>query len=141
MKQLALSVQCACSMGKYTDLLGVNFCVRGRSIETGFDCLGLAIEVLKRNGIYLPDPFYKDFSERKDVRENLLHSVSYEVIDKPEVNCIIEINERGLPLHVAVYIGDGKMIHCTEDLGVIIEPIERYKYRIRKLYKVHTNNI
>lgn len=128
-------------MGKYTDLLNIPFCIRGRSKETGFDCLGLAIEVLKRNGIYLPDPFYEDFSERKNVRENLLHSVSYEIIEKPQVNCIIEIIEHGLPLHIAVYIGEGKMIHCTEDFGVIIEPIEKYKYRIRKFYKVHINNL
>lgn len=47
----------------YRDLIGVPYKVHGRSIEDGLDCYGLAIEVLRRNGIRLDDVIYSDNDE------------------------------------------------------------------------------
>lgn len=120
----------------YRDLLGVKFKVHGRSKEEGFDCYGLAIEVLKRNGIELKDAFYKDLENRGDVHEELHASIPHLRIEKPEVCCIIELSVHGEPLHVGVYIGDGMMIHTTKKTRVVIEPLAHYKNRILGYYKV-----
>ena len=61
----------------YEDLLGTKFKVHGRSKEEGFDCYGLAIEVLRRNGIELKDAFYKDLDNREEVHEELHASISH----------------------------------------------------------------
>lgn len=123
----------------YRDLLGVKFKVHGRSIKEGFDCYGLAIEVLRRNGITLKDAFYDNLDIRPELHEQLHSLIPNERIDKPENCCIIEIEVHGEPLHVAVYIGDGMIIHTTRKTRVVIEPLVHYKNRILGYYKVSSN--
>ena len=123
----------------YTDLLGIKFKVHGRNKEEGFDCYGLAIEVLKRNGIKLKDVFYNDLNTRNEVHDNLCSLISPVRIEKPKINCIIEIAVHGDPLHIGVYIGNGLMIHTTSIKNVVIEPISRYKRKILGYYNVSNN--
>lgn len=123
----------------YSDLLGVKFKVHGRSKEEGFDCYGLAIEVLKRNGLVLKDAFYSDLQNRETFRNEMLSYNRYTRIEKPEKNCIIEIAVHGEPLHCAVYIGNGQMIHTTRSKNVVIEPLSRYKKKILGYYNVSNN--
>lgn len=123
----------------YTDLLGVKFKVHGRNKEEGFDCYGLAIEVLRRNGIELKDAFYSDLNSRERTHEELHKTNRVTKIDEPKRNCIIEIAVHGEPLHVGVYIGDGLMIHTTSEKNVVIEPVRRYRNRIKGYYDVSDN--
>ena len=122
---------------EYTDLLGTKFAVHGRGKDEGFDCYGPAIEVLRRNGIVLPDVWYADFGDRLAVENELVAKV--EKIEEREVNCLVEIEVHGLPVHMAVYIGNGYIIHALYRVGVIIEPLRKYKNRIRGYYRVRNN--
>lgn len=122
---------------EYKDLLGVKFKTHGRSKEEGFDCYGLAIEVLRRNGITLNDVFYED-TEESDILDNAFKGTVSTKIDNLQENCIILISVKSQPLHIAIYIGDGLMIHATHS-GVLIEPVRRWKNRIVGLYKVSSN--
>ena len=123
----------------YEDLLGVKFKVHGRSKEEGFDCYGLAIEVLRRNGIILEDAFYKDLENRESVHEELHTKIAHKRIEQPENCCIIELSVGGEPLHVGVYIGNGLMIHTTHKTRVVIEPLAHYRNRILGYYRVCKN--
>lgn len=123
----------------YTDLLGTKFKVHGRSKEEGFDCYGLAIEVLRRNGIYLQDAFYEDLHNRKDIHEQLHKQITHVRIDKPKVNCIIELAVRGEPLHIGVYIGNGLFIHTTHTTRVVIEPLNKYVKKVLGYYEICSN--
>lgn len=123
----------------YTDLLGTKFKIHGRSKKEGFDCYGLAIEVLKRNGVELPDIIYQSLDERNIIHDELHSLIPNVRIANPEINCIIELCVHGEPLHVGVYLGNGLFIHSTKDIGVIIEPIKRYSKRIKGYYKVCSN--
>lgn len=109
----------------YTDLLGVKYTVHGRSKEEGFDCYGLAIEVLKRNGIILEDLILNP-KEGK---------INAEEIQTVENLCLIEM-EKGHQYHIAVYIGDGLLIHSRKGFGVCIEPLYRYNAYVRRYLRV-----
>lgn len=120
----------------YCDLIGTRFKIHGRNKDEGFDCYGLAIEVLRRNGIILKDAFYKDLDTRETIREELHAIIPHEKIENPQINCIIELAVHGEPLHIAVYIGNGMIIHTTHRTGVVLEPLARYKHQILGCYKV-----
>lgn len=122
---------------KYSDLLGVKYTPHGRSIEEGFDCYGLVIEVLKRNNIFLPDLYYASEKEylklSKELKENGVK------INKPELNCIVELEVLGVPKHIAVYIGEGYIIHTTK--VVVIEQLNHYNKKIKGFWKVCNKRI
>lgn len=113
-------------MNFYKDLIGIKYKDQGRNKEEGFDCYGLAIEVLKRNGIILEDRI-------KNPKEGNLNLIE---IENPEKLCIIEYDLGFTESHIAVYIGDGMIIHTTKRYGVVIEPMYKYSYRQVGCFKV-----
>ena len=114
-------------MDLYKDLIGVKYKDNGRSKEEGFDCYGLAIEVLRRNGLTLDDRI-KNPSESK---------IPMDRLDCPENNCLVLfINPKGLYYHLAVYIGNGLIIH-TDKKHVCIEPLSRFNVKYKEFYRVH----
>ena len=122
----------------YEDLLGIKFTPHGRNRIDGYDCYGIAIEVLFRNGIVLPDLYYKSVrptEELVDFVKAFLHK-----IEKPEKNCLIEIEAYGNPSHVGVYIGDGLFIHTTLKNGCCIEPLSHYRGKILGYYNVNNKS-
>lgn len=119
---------------KYGDLLGIRFTPHGRSKQDGFDCYGLAIEVLARNGIKLRDLYYESLKVSQEFVDEL--KLQTEKLEKPEENCIVEMESYGQLGHMGVYIGEGLMIHTFIDTNVVIEPLSHYKNRIRGFYRV-----
>jgi cell wall-associated NlpC family hydrolase len=119
------------------DLIGVKYKPHGRTIEEGFDCYGLALMVLKREGILLPDSFEYDAGKKdqSDVKEILESGISHEKLERPEKNCVIELTVCGRPSHIGVYLGDGEFIHATK-YGVAVEPLWRWEKRIKGYYRV-----
>lgn len=106
----------------YRDLIGVPYKPHGRD-KNGYDCLGLAIEILARNGIMLHD--------RGDVE----HGLNLEPTDTLENLTVILIRRKNKE-HMGIFIGNGMMIHAHEDMGVICEPVWKYKSYVKGLYKV-----
>ena len=116
-----------------TDLIGIKFKIHGRSKEEGFDCYGLAIEVMKRAGYRLPDAFYCDYSNTDNTKDTLING--FLSLKNAEYLCIILIRKANR-LHIGICLEHGLMIHATEKQGVIVEPIARYKSYIEGYYKV-----
>lgn len=123
-----------------SDLIGCKFTVHGRSIEEGFDCYGLAIEILKRAGIELPDVFYCDLENNLKTEKEIRELIKVERIEKPQELCIIVMKVKGEPTHIGIYLSKGNIIHATTNYGVIIEPLSRWKNRIEGYYKVSDSN-
>lgn len=121
------------SVNKY---IGCKFKIHGRSKEEGFDCYGLVIQILKDNGIILTDAFYVSLENNEDVFNEIMEKSKIIKIDNPEKLCIIVIKVHNEPTHVALYIGEGQIVHSVIKKGVIIEPLHRYRNRIEGYYKV-----
>ena len=110
------------------DLVGVPFKVHGRSKEEGFDCYGLVLEVERRAGKNLPDPFYEtvDPESNRKVMDLLENGVPAERLDAPERYCVVKMNSGSRP-HCGVYLGEGNVIHATENCGVVVQKLHRLK--------------
>ena len=114
-------------MDLYKDLIGIKYKDNGRSKEEGFDCYGIAIEVLSRNGKTLDDRITNP-SESK---------IPMERLETPENLCLILFkNNKGLYYHLAVYIGNGLIIH-TDSRQVCIEPFSKFAWKNKEFYRVH----
>ena len=121
----------------FTDLLGIPFKIHGRSKE-GLDCYGLLIEVAKRLGVTFPDAFYETVTResRNNTYNFLIEKLPIERIDKLEKYCVIFMFVGGKCSHVGVYLGEGKVLHATEDMGVCIQKLQHFKCRIQTLYRI-----
>jgi len=119
------------------DLVGIPYKAHGRD-PAGMDCYGIAIEVLHRIGKNLPDVFYPDtdIESNENILKILKEAIPSALIEKPEEGAIVEILVMGQPSHIGVCLGDGTFIHALKKIGVVIEPLSRYKHRIKGYYRV-----
>jgi cell wall-associated NlpC family hydrolase len=119
------------------DLVGASYKPHGRTAEEGLDCYGVALIVLGREGIRLPDISNYDAGKKDQsaVKEILERGIPHEKLDRPEKNCIIELAVCGLPSHIGVYLGGGEFIHATK-YGVAVEPLRRWRKRVKGYYRV-----
>lgn len=112
------------------DLIGIPYKVHGRD-KNGYDCYGLVIEVMKRLGKYLPDVFYDSLNQDTTEKIRVITSgLPLKIVESPTKYCIITMKLKGYENHIAVYIGEGKIIHATLEMGVVIEDLKRYQSRI-----------
>lgn len=118
------------------DLIGSKFKIHGRNKEEGFDCWGVVLEVYKFDGITLPDPIYDNFDNNEAVYEELMSSLNPVKIERPKIKSIILFESEGILQHVGVYLGSGMFIHSTKDKGVLIEPLHRWKIKVKGYYDV-----
>lgn len=129
-------------MPNVRELVGTPYKVHGRTKEEGFDCYGLIKECVRQDyGVELPDYNYKNLNEQEYVRNQLHLLANVEKIDNLEKNCIIELSEKGIPMHVGYYIGDGLFIHSLARFGTIVEPIRRWEKRLLGVYKVKNSSL
>lgn len=119
------------------DLVGVRYRTNGRSIQGGFDCYGLAIEVEKRFGHNLPDLDEIKMKDRdiNSCEELCVKQTKAIQIDYPktEGDVLFMKDGAGVMNHIGVYLGDGRFIHCNK-YGVHIEKVAFYKNMIGRVY-------
>ena len=120
------------------DLIGIPYKPHGRD-NSGMDCYGIVVEVLRRKGITVPDVFYQDthIDTNKTVLQILENAIPNVKLSIPEEGAIVEIFVMGQPSHVGVCLGDGTFIHSLKKIGVAIEPLSRYRNKIKGYYRVN----
>lgn len=122
-----------------SEFIGVKYTVHGRTIEEGLDCYGVIYLYYKElKGIILPDPFYESVSatEKEKIGNLLMNGIPAEKINKPEKECLVSIVSGGKLAHIGIYLGNGMMLHSTQQTGVVIQNIDRYRNKIEGFYKV-----
>lgn len=115
----------------FIDLIGVPYKTNGRS-KKGFDCYGLAIEVLNRYGKHLDD-LLVDFGRYPSLCEedSFLLNVKKTTEIKPSNLIELTFNDG---LHIGVIISATEYIHATKNQGVRISDL---KYApIKAIYEV-----
>ena len=121
------------------DLIGVRFKNHGRSVDEGFDCYGLAIEVSRRLGHELYDLWYEKanpdtFNENVDDVCKKMSELVEETDSQELGNLILFADEKGRMVHIGVILEDGLFIHADFG-GVRVTRIDDYYRKEWKVYK------
>lgn len=96
--------------------LGIDYLWGGESVETGFDCSGLAMTVYQLNGLVLPRNSRQQFAAGNPVKLSSLR----------KGDLVFFTGSGSKVSHVGVFIGDGRFIHA---------PGKGKKIRVDKLEK------
>ena len=112
----------------------------GRGFD-GIDCWGLVYLIYLHDlGITLPT-YVEDYESIEDSEAvgTLVdkESEKWTKVDKPEKFDVIIIRMKGFPMHCAVYVGEGKFIHCLKGVNVSMEKLRSvsWKNRIEGFYR------
>ncbi len=121
--------------------IGIPFKSNGRD-ELGIDCYGLVRMVLRNEfGKELPDFYYKNALNKEEVR-NLINVnrplLAGKKTKRPKPGDVAVIRYRGIPCHIGVYVGEGKILHIKQGTDSIIERANsvHLKARIEGYYRV-----
>lgn len=107
---------------------------KGRD-HTGVDCWGLVQMIYKKElGIALPgyDECYDETSEREKLAAIIGDEKQKwrEILppERPKLYDVVLLRMHGFASHVGVICGGRNMIHCTEGVGITIEPYDSLRW-------------
>jgi len=113
----------------YRKYRGTPYRKMGRS-PSGLDCWGLLVAYFYEvHGLVLPDPAMQNGPELEAI---LMDAGDWEPIEKPEPECGIYMRVAGLG-HVGVCQEGGRFLHCSRDVGVVVEQLDTPMWRKRVL--------
>ena len=112
----------------------VPFAEKGRS-PAGCDCWGLVYMIFKElRDIELP-LYVEDYANTEDAKElgRLIgkEKMAWAEVDRPQPFDVVVARLKGQPMHVGLYIGNGKMIHCMAGSGTSVEKLNSITWRDR----------
>jgi sulfur carrier protein ThiS len=117
----------------YDKYIGLRYLDNGRT-ESGVDCWGLARLFYKGEyNIDLPS-YSEEYSGGTDAR--ILQTVelykdNWEETTTPNVGDLCLFNMLGEPMHVGVYLGDNRFLHCRRGSDSVIESLSNLKWKNR----------
>jgi cell wall-associated NlpC family hydrolase len=115
-------------------MIGIKYKDFGRD-EKGLDCFGAVIyyykNFLNKN---VEDYFYDDIKNIGLEQIKKMQKQWY-LVQKLEKNDIILIDSIFSETHVLIYIGNNKVLHSSMKNGVCIENLQKFKTKIKSIYR------
>lgn len=120
----------------YSKLLGTPYSEK--------DCWGIILDFYREVfGIQLKS-YYDKIPGNRDITQNIIYSNAGDFTKIHEKDRrfgdIIVIRLYKVESHVAVYVGDDKMLHTTSHSGCVIDRVLRWKHLITGYYRVENND-
>ena len=107
-------------MADYNRYIGIPYVNHGRD-EKGYDCYGLVRAVLRHE-------FNKDFPDWQNDEADL---DGFKKIDEPIEGCIGLFKFIGVPAHVGIYIGEGRVLHVAPNETSVAEKLNSKRLKDR----------
>ncbi len=102
------------------DLIGVPFKLGARLPGPAVDCYGLVMEVCRRRGIMLPDPFTSHVRVMQAKDWILTRLTGWRRVEQPAAGVVVElVPGAGVPAHVGVLLDARRVLHADPQAGVI----------------------
>ena len=121
--------------------IGIPYKKWGRSIK-GVDCYGLVYLVCKNElgREDLPE-FLGDYDDKESIKDLISKNIPLlagDPTDIPDVGDIAVFNFCNMPIHMAVYVGRGRVLHTLLKSETCVESISsvRLKGRLHGYYKL-----
>lgn len=121
----------------FNKYVGLPYSLRGRD-ESGIDCWGLVRLVYKEQfDIELPSlvELYPDGSEdtvyQKLAEDIAIRKEKWEEVASPDVGDIVLLRHNGFPVHVGIFIGDGKFLHAFGGTHSVVDRLTSVHWRNR----------
>jgi hypothetical protein len=108
----------------------------GREYER-YNCFDLAKEFyLDIYGLELKNYFEGPVPSRKDIESLVItNKGDFIQVEKPEFGDLVIIKLFGYSSHMAIYIGEGKIIHSMKKVGSGMESLAKYSKMVDGFYR------
>lgn len=102
------------------------------------DCWGLAVEFYKQVFEIDLKRYYDEIPQDRDVTKNLIytHRGEFEEVKDRKMGDLITIRLFGIESHIAIYLGNNKILHTSKHSGGIIENISKWEKLIVGFYRI-----
>jgi len=103
-----------------------------------YDCWGIVREWYKIVfGMELKH-YYHEIPNNRDIANNLIYSNmgDFKKVDSPEFGDIVLIKLFGVESHIAVYIGEGKILHTQHKTGCIVDKLSKWEKLVTGYFRV-----
>ena len=79
-----------------------------------------------------------DSIEDREAIKNLIYANSGEFfkVDTPEFGDLMLIKIRGIESHIAVYLGQGRLLHSMQSAGCVVDRVDRWDKVILGYYRL-----
>ncbi len=122
----------------------VNKYIGRKFVHGEFDCYHFLIEWFKEFGYEVPSYTYDKFWYRNG--RNFFLEEYHKLWRKVEEDEEVKLNDVVLmkvlapvPNHVGICLGDGRFIHCSENLHTLISHLDKYKKMIHGHYRLRAS--
>ena len=119
----------------YTSLVGIAY--------ESMNCWDIAVKFYNDIlGVSLHN-IYSGVTPERSVTKNLIFSNKgdFEETKSPEFGDIIIIRLFGFESHIAIYLGDGLMLHSKMSTGSVIERTEKWAHLIVGYFRIGNTNV
>lgn len=115
---------------EYSNLVGIEY--------SKMNCWDIAVKFYKQVlGVELGS-IYSGPTPPRDVTKDLIYTNigGFEKVETPEFGDIIILKIFGIESHIAIYVGEGKMLHSSKNTGSVIDFVSRWQRVIVGFYRI-----
>lgn len=115
---------------KYFELIGIPYSEK--------DCWGIVVDFYKLEfGIELKNYYDAPPNDIGKANKLIYSSMGdFEKVSDLKIGTILLISFKGIESHIAVYVGEGKILHSYDPVGCVIEPISKWEKLITGYYRI-----
>lgn len=109
----------------------------GTPYET-LDCWGIVVEFYRIVFKIELKPYYEEVPETRDIAKRIVYDSmkDFQEVSDRKFGDILLIKLFGVESHIAVFIGNGMMLHTSKHSGCLIERTARWEKLIVGTYRV-----
>lgn len=108
-----------------------------------YDCWGIVREWYKIvYGIELKH-YYSEVPNDRNIANSLIYSSmgDFKKVETPEFGDIVLIKLFGVESHIAVYLGDGLILHTSKNTGCIIDRLSKWGKVVTGYFRIEHDKI